>query len=128
MLSKEATIIRRQRLRSIETIHHDELGEKFETAKRLLLKPFKTRKERKNEIKLKQYCIQSKESCKNNEFDLDRTKKSKNFNIYNGEGDQMVENSQVDTIGLSTSQMSYDLSDNILQVRLKKMILNLVIL
>ena len=93
-VSKEATIIRRQRLRSIETMHHDEVGEKFEAAKRLLLKPFKSKKERKNEIMLKGYYIQNNESYKkSNEFDLDTTKRSKKFNIYeDDEEDQVVQN------------------------------------
>ena len=60
-VSKEATIIRRSRIRSIETLHKDSMDEKVELMKRMLWKPFKSKKQREEERLMKEFYASKKE-------------------------------------------------------------------
>ncbi len=54
-VTKEASMIRRQLRRSLETLHKDPMDEKVETIKRALSKPFRGKKQREEEKLLKEY-------------------------------------------------------------------------
>jgi hypothetical protein len=75
-ISKEATIIRRQRIKTVGLMHNDKIVEKIESVKRTLRKPFKSQKEKNEKKQFEMY-------YKKNKKDLDTTKRTKNIKILN---------------------------------------------
>jgi len=75
--TKQATIIRRQRYRTIEMLHTDNVEEKIESLKRLVKRPFRSKEEKEDERKIKAYYLPDK-GGNDQDTDLDTTKRVDN--------------------------------------------------
>lgn len=102
--SRQATIVRRQRTRTIELLHTDNVEEKVEAIKRIVKKPFRSREEKDEERKIVAYYRPEKvRRGKKNHPDLDTTRRADN----RSEGTMMFKES--DPLDVSRSGRKYDL-------------------
>ena len=94
-VSKEATVIRRARLRSIETLHKDKMDEKVEVMRRMLWKPFKSKKQRDEERLMKEFYASDEEfyeilSRSKSDSDLARSMKGDDDYVHHQENKNQV--------------------------------------
>eukprot|EP00551_Chaetoceros_affinis_P012787 CAMPEP_0203667992 /NCGR_PEP_ID=MMETSP0090-20130426/4712_1 /ASSEMBLY_ACC=CAM_ASM_001088 /TAXON_ID=426623 /ORGANISM="Chaetoceros affinis, Strain CCMP159" /LENGTH=461 /DNA_ID=CAMNT_0050532303 /DNA_START=142 /DNA_END=1527 /DNA_ORIENTATION=- len=119
-VTKEAAIIRRQRRRSIDLEHTDNVVEKVESIKKIFGRPFRSKEEKEEEMKMKEYykMSRSQDSQKKDDNNLDTTKRTDNLAIEgekDDESDESDEPSSITTEGISALDTSrsgrkYDLS------------------
>ena len=103
--SKEATIIRRQRMKTITMLHTEEVEEKWESVKRVLRSPFKSRGKRQKEKHYKEWLSDhghNKEGIQRNTPEMDTTKGRNDYTLSGKK--QIVET------GVSRHGKKYDLT------------------